>query len=218
MNTHPFLQKLLNGQTVEWKPLGEVADIVGGNVFPKEYQGDTISEVPFYKVSDMNNEGNEHYMHNACNYVDQSVIAKLKLKCMPENTVIFPKIGAAIATNKKRLLSQTSVCDNNIFGVIAKKEVQSSFLFYIFQNVDLMDFANGAGAVPSISKETLSKFQIPIPPLSVQTEIVRILDTFTALTAELTHELALRQKQYQYYRDLLLTFDDINLAGGGGGE
>ena len=57
---------------------------------------------------------------------------------------------------------------------------------------------------------TYSNFEIPVPPLEVQEEIVRILDTFTELTAELTAELTSRKKQYEYYRDALLTFDDNN--------
>lgn len=52
--------------------------------------------------------------------------------------------------------------------------------------------------------------EIPVPPLEVQAEIVRILDTFTELTAELTAELTDRKKQYEYYRDTLLTFNDNN--------
>ena len=59
----------------------------------------------------------------------------------------------------------------------------------------------------SIRKPMLENFLIPIPPLATQKEIFRILDTFTALTAELTAELTARKKQYNYYRDQLLTFD-----------
>ena len=55
----------------------------------------------------------------------------------------------------------------------------------------------------------LSLIKIPVPPLPVQEEIVRILDNFAELTAELTAELSKRKQQYQYYRDMLLTFDSI---------
>lgn len=55
----------------------------------------------------------------------------------------------------------------------------------------------------------MKRQRIPVPPLEVQREIVRILDSFTELTAELTAELIARKKQYEYYRDLLLTFDDV---------
>lgn len=57
---------------------------------------------------------------------------------------------------------------------------------------------------------TYSNFKIPVPPIEVQEEIVRILDNFTELTAELTAELTVRKKQYEYYRDKLLNFKNIN--------
>ena len=65
----------------------------------------------------------------------------------------------------------------------------------------------GATAI-SIRKPMLENFKFPIPPIDVQAKIVKILDAFTALTAELTAELTMREKQYHYYRDKLLTFSD----------
>ena len=64
------------------------------------------------------------------------------------------------------------------------------------------------GSIPYITLPMLQTFKIPIPPLPVQQEIVRILDTFTQLTAELTAELIMRKQQYEYYREKLLTFGD----------
>jgi type I restriction enzyme S subunit len=61
---------------------------------------------------------------------------------------------------------------------------------------------------PFVSYKELNKVVIPIPPLKIQSEIVRILDNFTELTAELTAELSARKKQYSYYRDKLLHFED----------
>ena len=75
----------------------------------------------------------------------------------------------------------------------------------------------GATAI-SIRKPMLEKFEIPIPPLSVQTEIVKILDALTALTSELTSELTLRRKQYEYYREKLLSFDSLVLLNMGGAK
>lgn len=64
------------------------------------------------------------------------------------------------------------------------------------------------GSIPYITLGILKNFPIPLPPLLIQQEIVRILDTFTNLTAELTAELTARRKQYEYYRDELLTFGE----------
>lgn len=81
---------------------------------------------------------------------------------------------------------------------------------YFFTHVE--KFQKGA-SYPAISDADVKAYRIPVPPLEVQREIVRILDNFTELTAELTAELAARKKQYQYYRDkLLLPADEISMV------
>lgn len=65
----------------------------------------------------------------------------------------------------------------------------------------------------NVSKKRFAKIYIPVPPIEVQTEIAHILDDFTDLAAELQAELQARQEQYEYYRDKLLSFNNIN--GGG---
>ena len=72
------------------------------------------------------------------------------------------------------------------------------------------------GNFPGVDMNGFKKFRIPIPPLQTQEEIVRILDTFTELTAELTAELAAREKQYEYYRNKLLTFSELTGGGSNG--
>ena len=84
------------------------------------------------------------------------------------------------------------------------------YLYYVLKNNmgKFRDAASGMGSLPQISLSVTEDFRIPLPPLPVQQEIVRILDSFTELTAELTVELTARKKQYEYYRDALLTFED----------
>lgn len=82
------------------------------------------------------------------------------------------------------------------------------YLYYFLnRNQQLLKFDNGVDQT-NLKKDSILKVKIPVPPLEVQEEIVRILDNFTELTAELTAELTDRQKQYAYYRDYLLSFDD----------
>ena len=189
---------------VNFKRLGAVAEIRSGWGFPNKEQGKKQGDVPFFKVGDMNVSGNELYMVSSKNYIDNSTVERLKCKPAPEGTIIFPKIGAAISTNKKRILVCKSCYDNNVMGLIAFPCVESRYLYYLIDSVDLMNFADYSGAMPSIRKSTLEKYTIPVPPLEVQQEIVRILDQFTQLTAELTAELTARKKQYHYYRSKLL--------------
>lgn len=69
------------------------------------------------------------------------------------------------------------------------------------------------GGVPTIDRSTVENVEIPVPPLPVQEEIVRVLDAFTELQAELQAELQKRKQQYNFYRDNLLNFKDINRGG-----
>ena len=183
---------------VEYKTLEEVCEFRAGWGFPEVEQGLTEGKYPFYKVGDMNNS--EMYMDTANNYISEETSKKLKCKPAPKGTIIFPKIGATMNTNKKRILTKPSCYDNNVMGLIAKS-VNDRFLYYFFSQYKLIDFAKGTGAVPSLDTNRLKKLLIPIPPLPVQENIVRVLDTFTELQAELQKRL----QQYNYYRDNLLT-------------
>ncbi|CUH51702.1 restriction endonuclease subunit S [Shimia marina] len=214
MSKLSFLERLLDGASLEWKPMSVVAEVRSGWGFPRAYQGETEGSCPFYKVSDMNLVGNETTMVTANNYIDDATAAKLGVKPAPAGTIIFPKIGAAIATNKKRLLSVPSAYDNNVMGLIPNEKVVSRFLFHWMQIVNLSSLASDSGAVPSIRKSDMEKLSVPIPSpedpdksLVIQAEIVRILDSFTELTAELTAELKARKQQYNHYREQLLDYE-----------
>ena len=98
--------------------------------------------------------------------------------------------------------------DNRIATSKDTNKLLNKYLFYwMMSQGELIDsFYRGSGLKHPNMKDVLD-MQIPLPPLEVQNEIVRILDNFTQLTAELTAELTARKKQYEYYRDKLLTFD-----------
>lgn len=195
---------------VEWKALGDIVEVRSGWGFPAKFQGSIEGRYPFYKVSDMNLPRNGAQMTDANNRIDDEVAKKLGVKPAPSGTTIFPKIGAAIATNKKRLLAEESAYDNNVMGLIPSQQIDPRFLFYWLQTIDLSRWANDSGAVPSIRKSTVEAVELPVPSLSEQARIVEILDTFDTLTTSLNEglprEIALRQQQYEHYRDLLLTF------------
>lgn len=102
---------------------------------------------------------------------------------------------------------------NEMWAYTAENEIEIKFLFYVLKN-NIMKFresASGMGSLPQISLPVTEEFVMPIPPLEVQREIVRILDNFTEFTAEftaeLTAELIARKKQYDLYRNKILTFD-----------
>jgi type I restriction enzyme S subunit len=99
------------------------------------------------------------------------------------------------------------VCD--AFSIKGKEGNLTKYIYYCLSNMQDKIFATKTGGgIPHVYISSIENFVIPLPPLPVQQEIVRILDNFTELTAELTAELKARKKQYEYYRDLLLTMED----------
>jgi len=101
---------------------------------------------------------------------------------------------------------------NEMWAYTTDNKSSVKYLFYVLKNniQTFRDNASGMGSLPQISLPITEDFEIPLPPLAVQEEIVRILDTFTELETELKAnletELEDRKKQYEYYRDKLLTF------------
>lgn len=97
--------------------------------------------------------------------------------------------------------------DTIFYTEIDESQIRPKFFYYFLQTVGLGEM-NQAGGVPSQTQSALNEIKIPVPPIQIQAEIVRILDAMTAHTAELTAELTARKKQYNYYRDKLLSFED----------
>ena len=99
---------------------------------------------------------------------------------------------------------------SDAFSIIPDNNVlNTKYTYYFLKNLqqNLHELKSGGG-VPHVYVKNVSPIQIPIPPLAIQKEIVKILDNFTRLEAELEAELEARKKQYEYYRDELLTFGD----------
>ena len=96
------------------------------------------------------------------------------------------------------------------FSVEPDDRLVVKFVYYFFKNIQQKIFATKKGSgVPHVHGSSIEKFEIPLPPIEVQTEIVRILDKFTSLEAELEAELDCRKRQYEYYRDKLLSFENV---------
>ncbi|MBZ0095789.1 MAG: restriction endonuclease subunit S [Sulfuricella sp.] len=155
--------------------LADVAKVDSGAGFPLQYQGTQNATFPFLKVSDMNLEGNEREIQRWNNSVSDEVRGKLRAKAFPAGSLIFPKIGAAIGTNKKRQLTQPSCVDNNVMAVIPKAELlEPDFLYFLFLAKNISDFASDSNP-PSIRKSEVENWQVRVPTLSEQRRIVDIL-------------------------------------------
>ena len=174
-----YLQQLLNNQPVEWKKLGEVCRIKNG----RDYKHLGEGQVPVY--------GSGGIMK----YVDEYVYDK--------PTVLIPRKGSL--SNLFYVDTPFWNVDTIFYTEIDSNQICPKFLFH-FLSTQKLEKLNMAGGVPSLTQTILNRLPIPIPPLSVQSRIVEILDKFTAMEAELQAELELRKKQYAYYREQLLNF------------
>lgn len=176
-----IIEKLLRNAHVEWKTLEEVAEIKNG----KDWKKLGVGNIPVYGTG------------GVMGYVDTYSYNK--------PTVLIPRKGSI--TNIFYLDYPFWNVDTIYYTEIDDKQIVPKFLYYYIKTIDLAKLDTGSGR-PSLTQKILEKIKIPIPPLSVQAEIVRILDAFTALTTELNTELTARKKQYNHYRNQLLNFKE----------
>ena len=184
----PYLERLLDGEAVEWKTLGEVAEFKRGQTITQKtaqagvYPVISGGQQPAYYIDQYNRTGQTITVAGSGAYAGF---------VMFWNEPIFVSDAFSIKANEEVLLPRYV------------------FHFLLNKQNSIFNLKRGSG-VPHVYAKDLAVFSIPIPPLRVQVRIVEILDKFTQLEAELEKELAAeleaRKKQYVYYRDQLLNF------------
>ncbi len=161
------------GFTDAWKQrkLGEIGKARSGVGFPEKEQGGT-NGIPFFKVSDMNNDGNENEMRYANNYVSHEQIARHAWSPINDvPAIFFAKVGAAVLLNRKRLCRFPFLLDNNTMSYsLNKKAWLSDFAKAIFEMIDLTSLVQ-VGALPSYNAKDVEAIEIRIPELDEQKKI-----------------------------------------------
>ena len=211
-NIFPYIARLLQGVEVVWKPLGEIASMYGG------LTGKNKTDFE---------EGNASYItyKNIFDNIEVDFDKLEKVKISPSEKQNKVRYGDILFTGSSETAEDagmssaiTTTIEEDIylnsfsFGVRFNEDVElipefSKYLFRShFMRAAISKTASGVTRF-NISKERLKKLPIPLPPLSVQQEIVRILDKFTQLEAELEAELDCRKRQYEYYRNKLLAYE-----------
>ena len=160
----------------EYKKLDEVCTIKSGYT-PSSDDLATDGDFPYFKVAEMNLSGNEKYLIHSPSYISGNI------KTFPANSIVFPKNGAAVSTNKKRILQVASVVDLNTAVMIAHQNISAEYLYYILINIDFATLVK-RGAVPTLNIPELKKINIPIPPMKVQEQIVAELDKINEVIAD----------------------------------
>ena len=159
--------------------LGECCKFFGGSSLPV---GTPFSGQPngllHLKVGDMNEAGNETFITRSREWSDSR---KVTYSCAPVGTIVIPKRGGAIATNKKRLLLRPALLDPNLMGICAQPEkFHTEYLYEWFRLFDLTRITTGS-AVPQLNKQDLAPLQIQLPPLALQKEFAAHVDEIRKL-------------------------------------
>ena len=167
----------------EVKKLGEVSVFYNGYT-PKETELFDSGIIPYFKVSDMNHPMNKKFLVHTDLFLNESN------KIYPRNTIVFPKNGAAIATNKKRILERESVVDLNTGGIGVKDNcLYYLFLYYYLNNIDFKKYTR-RGAVPTLDLKELKSLSIYLPPLPEQSRIVEELDLLSNIIEKKRQQLS----------------------------
>lgn len=209
------LIEMIQTAPVEWKPLGEIAEVSAGNSAPQNSAFFENGIYPFCRTSDV---GRVHHSINFYQIQDKLNDIGIKgLRLFKKETILLPKSGASTLLNHRVMLTIDSYVSSHLATIYRnEKIVLAKYLFYFLSQFDVNELIPDK-SYPSLKVTEIAKIKIPIPPLEIQQKIVKILDKFTeleaTLEATLEAELALRKRQYRYYRDFLLDFD--NQIGGG---
>ena len=167
--------------------------------------------VPWFRMEDIRENG--RILSDSLQHI---TLEAVKGNLFPANSII---VATSATIGEHALITVASLANQRFTYLTRKKEfverVDPMFAFYYCFKLDQWCLENtNISSFESVDMTRFVRFKMPLPPLPVQSEIVRILDSFSALTAklsaELHAELTARKKQYEYYRDLLLTFGDID--------
>lgn len=162
--------------TWETVPLGQVAELRGGIVFPPALQGRTTGDYPFAKVADIGIAARSSgRIEHARNYVSDDDVELLRARIVPSGSTLFAKIGESVRLNARALSTRPLLVDNNAMAAIPSSKIDSRYLYRFLQTVDLGALASTT-SVPSVRKSDLDRVGVPLPPLAEQRRIAAILD------------------------------------------
>ncbi len=209
-NLEELIEKLCP-DGVEYKELKNIIKSLNTGLNPRKFFKLNTEDAKNYYVTIREIRGNKIVFSDSTDRINDDALKLCNNRSNLEvGDILFSGTGTIGMT---ALIDEEPINWNIKEGVYAIKPcsdiIDSKFLMYMLQSNEIKTECLKrifGGTVKSISMKDLMSIKLPVPPLEVQREIVRILDNFTFLTAELAAELAARQKQYEYYRDLLLTF------------
>lgn len=190
----------------ETTSLRELADIGQGYTFKREYQGNHIGRWNYFKVADIGLQSSSIYLSSSINKIDDFLLKQLGYKPFHAGSIVFPRVGAALLNNNKKILLHDSLVDDNVLVLSIKNNAVCSniFLYYLLSKFQLADWCN-SGLVPVINSKTVLKQSIHLPEFTEQQKISAILSTQDKVIGLKEKRLAEKQRQKKHLMQQLLT-------------
>lgn len=175
---------------VEWKELGEVVEVLDSLRRPITKSQRISGDIPYYGANGIQD------------YVEDWIF--------DGTYILMGEDGSVIKNDNSPVLHWVTgkIWVNNHAHILAEVPEYAllKYVYYVLSQTDVSDIVRGTP--PKLNQKNLKSIKIPIPPLEIQEKIVQTLDKFTDYVTELTSELTSRKKQYSFYRDKLLSFED----------
>ncbi len=206
-----YRDKLLNfGDNVEYRSLGDSCYIKARIGWQKLNKSEYLSEGDYYLVTGVNITKANRVNFDECYFVSKERYEMDVNIQLQNGDIIITKDGTIGKVALIEEMDKPAVLNSHLFVIrdITGK-LNHKFLLYVFLSNYFTRFVEGnktSGTIAGLNQATMVKFNIPFPSLDEQERIVEILDKFVQLIERLTKEIEIRHKQYEYYRDKLLTF------------
>lgn len=186
--------------------LKDIATVSQGFTFSRLYQGKKNLKWNYFKVADIGLNPNSKYLTNAINTISDITMEEIGALPFPKGSIVFPRVGAALFNNNKKILAQDGVVDDNVLvlTVTDTSKCWHEFLYYYLQGIPLAKWCN-SGLVPVINTKTVLSQMVFLPPLSEQQKIAAILSTQDKVIELKEKLLVQKQQQKKYLMQQLLT-------------
>lgn len=190
----------------ELTTLEEVCNFYAGFAFPKDMQGRSGNELPFYKVKDVSVawNANSKILLNTDHSLSHLEARTIKANPLPSEVIVFAKIGEALRLNRRAMTQKPALIDNNLMGIQGHPGGVNSHYLYWFSTITNFDSEARASVIPSIRKSDIANLKFPLPPFDEQTRIVEKLEELLSDLDAGVAELKAAQKKLVQYRQSLL--------------
>ena len=185
--------------------LKDVGRLIAGSAFPEALQGVEGAELPFFKVGDLAKSRDGRWLEDSEHTVSYEIAAEIRARVIPQESVVYAKIGAALLLNRRCVTARPSCIDNNMTAYVPDRDqITTDWALYTLSLLDFGEHVN-PGAVPSLSEGDQAILPLPVPPLDEQRAIAAYLDAETERLDTLMARVETAIERLREHRTALIT-------------